>query len=339
MKMTLGPLMVGIEGLQLTHADTNRLLHHSVGGVLLFQRNFSDIEQLQQLTSAIHALRQPRLLIAVDQEGGKIQRFGKPFTTLPSMQALGQLHDEEPAKALRYTEAVGWMMAAELISCGLDVSFSPVVDIDFGNNPMIGSRSLHHNPSVVAKLAGCLSRGMRSAGMEPVAKHFPGHGYVHEDSHHLLPEDWRSIDTFRTQDFVPYHALISDNLAGIMMAHLTVPQFDNSPASISQRWIQLLRNELGFQGCIFSDDLTMKALSYLSPVDRITRALQSGCDMALYCNDLDTLDACLQQAEFPANPTSNARLIRYHAKHKIRWADLQENAHWQQYHPILESML
>jgi len=282
----LGPVMLDVAGLELTPGERELLAHPLVGGVILFARNYASPEQLRGLTGAIRGVRSPALLIAVDHEGGRVQRFVDGFTRLPPMRALGRIYDANPAVAENLAGAVGVVLAAELAAHGVDFSFAPVLDIDFGASGVIGDRAFHSAPPAVARLALALVEGLRRAGMGAVGKHFPGHGYVRADSHHEVPVDDRDLATIEANDLAPYRALIGAGLAGVMPAHVIYPRVDPKPAGFSRFWLQeILRGRLGFDGIVFSDDLSMAGASVAGGiVERGKAALEAGCDMVLVCN-------------------------------------------------------
>ena len=336
--MSIGPLMVDIAGIALDAEDREILRHPLVGGVILFTRNYQEPEQLAALVASIHGLRAPPLLVAVDQEGGRVQRFRGEFTELPPARLFGRLHAADPKGAARATELTAWLMAAELRAVGVDLSFAPVVDLDLGVSAIIGDRALHPDPAVVAELARAWVLGMRRAGMGVCAKHFPGHGAVSGDSHHMLPVDERNLDTVRRQDMVPYQRLQRLDLPAVMMAHVLYPQVDPLPASLSRRWIeQELRREIGFQGAVFCDDLSMrgaeKAGDYL---DRARAALAAGCDMLPVCNHRDGVVAILDGFKEVAQPLSQWRLARLHGRDGLDWEALHKGAEWRHARHALE---
>ena len=285
----LGPVMVDVAGLELAPDERELLGHPLVGGMILFARNYASPEQLRGLTGAIRGVRSPPLLIAVDHEGGRVQRFLDGFTRLPPMRALGRIYDANPAVAENLASAVGVVLAAELAAHGVDFSFAPVLDIDFGSSGVIGDRAFHSAPPVVARLAVALVGGLRRVGMGAVGKHFPGHGYVRADSHHEVPVDDRDLATIEANDLAPYRALIGAGLAGVMPAHVIYPRVDPEPAGFSRFWLQeILRARLGFDGIVFSDDLSMAGASVAGGiVERGHAALEAGCDMVLVCNARD----------------------------------------------------
>ena len=278
-----GPLMIDIAGTALTDLDRERLRHPLVGGVILFSRNYADPAQLTALTAEIHALRP--LLIAVDHEGGRVQRFREGFTRLPPMRAIGQAYDRDAAAGLVAARDVGYVLAAELRACGVDLSFTPVLDLDHGPSGVIGDRAFHRDARVAALLAKSLMHGLLQAGMANCGKHFPGHGFVAADSHVAVPVDKRSLKAILADDAQPY-GWLSTSLASVMPAHVIYPKVDAAPAGFSARWLQaILRGRLGFQGAIFSDDLSMEGAKVAgSTLDGALAALRAGCDLVLLCN-------------------------------------------------------
>jgi beta-N-acetylhexosaminidase len=323
--------MIDLAGSHLTAEDRQLLQHPLVGGVILFTRNYIDSEQLVGLTSAIHAERTPRLIIAVDQEGGRVQRFKAGFSALPAARRIGHEFDLDPRAGLELARRLGWLMAAELRAHGVDLSFAPCVDLDYGASEVIGDRALHARSAVVAQLAVAYAHGMRDAGMAATAKHFPGHGAVVADSHLALPVDRRELADLQ-DDIAPYRLLITNGLAAVMAAHVVYPAVDALPASLSVRWIQeILRGELGFQGAVFSDDLSMGAAA--SAGDLATRArlaLAAGCDMLPVCNDRAGVRTLLARLAPEPAPASQLRLVRMRAREGTSVAALQASLPWQQ---------
>ncbi len=299
-----GPLMLDVAGLELTGAERDRLAHPLVGGVILFSRNYAAPAQLRSLTASIRARRDPPLLIAVDHEGGRVQRFRDGFSELPPMRLLGEQWDRDPAAAAATAERIGACIATELSAHGIDFSFTPVLDLDYGNSAVIGNRALHRNPNAVAHLAWTLRCGLRAGGMAAVGKHFPGHGFVRADSHAELPVDERPLSALEKDDLVPFAVLVRLGIEGIMPAHVVFPAVDSLPAGFSRRWLQdVLRGRLGFDGVIFSDDLSMAgALAGGDIVARAEAADAAGCDMVLVCNDPDAADALLSRWRPAARP-------------------------------------
>jgi len=329
--MTLGPLMVDIAGKELCADDVRILAHPLVGGVILFTRNYSDPRQLAALTAAIRAVRTPHLLIAVDHEGGRVQRFRDGFTRLPAVRLLGRAYDEDRREALALAQSIGWLMAAELRAVGVDFSFAPCVDLDYGVSEIIGDRAFHSDPEAVAALAVATLSGMREAGMAAVAKHFPGHGAVVADSHVALPVDRREFADLEA-DMRPYRPLIDNNLAGIMAAHVVFPQIDALPASLSRHWITgILRGELKFHGCVFADDLTMAgAAAFGDVVSRSELAFAAGCDVLPICNDRHSVESVLGRFGTDlGSAASQARLVRMRARGEAP-ADVRSTRQWQE---------
>ncbi len=301
----LGPVMIDIAGTALTDLDRERLSHPLVGGIILFTRNYESREQLTALCTEIHALREPRLLIAVDHEGGRVQRFREGFTRLPAMRRLGELHTAHPESALETARAVGYVLASELRACGVDFSFTPVLDLDYGQSSVIGDRSFGRDPLVVAELANALIEGLHAAGMKSCGKHFPGHGHVAADSHVAIPVDER-----------PWAALQEDMEAfrrgkvdAVMPAHVIYPEVDHRPAGFSPVWLKILREQLGFDGVIFSDDLSMEGASVAGGiVERATAAWSAGCDMLLVCNAPDAAGQLLDTWHIQPDAQRAARI-------------------------------
>ena len=326
--MRLGPVMVDVGGLELTPDDIERLQHPQVGGVILFARNFAAPLQLIQLAHSIRELRSPALLIAVDHEGGRVQRFRHGFTPIPAMRELGRLWDRDPAQAIAAARGCGFVIGSELQAHGVDFSFAPVLDVDYGESSVIGDRALHSDPNVIAVLAEALQAGLNSAGMMSVGKHFPGHGYVRADSHHEVPVDDRTLGEISARDLVPFQRMARSGMGGMMPAHVIYPKVDAKPAGFSSVWLQrILREKLGFQGLIFSDDLMMEGASVAGGVvARANAALNAGCDMALLCNDPRASDSLLEGLERrPVAPTLARRLDKMRGK-AISTVALKANA-------------
>ena len=326
--MSLGPVMVGIAGTELDQVEREVLCHPGVGGVILFSRNYRNRGQLRALCDAIHSLRRPPLLIAVDHEGGRVQRFRSGFTPLPAAAQYGNLHDRNQEVGCRAARAGGWVMAIELRAAGVDFSFAPVLDLDRRLSTVIGDRAFHRDPNVVTELARAYLAGMRDAGFSGIGKHFPGHGCVAVDSHIALPVDSRSYEDVRWSDLVPFARLAGSDLAGVMPAHVVFECLDVRPAGYSRRWIgDVLRGELGFQGTVFSDDLGMAAAATGGDcADRAHAALEAGCDMVLVCNDWSGAIAVVEGLKIDPDPTRTARTARMHGRGTPTFEQLASDA-------------
>lgn len=329
--MPLGPLMLDVAGFELTEADRQRLSHPLVGGVILFSRNYRDPAQLEALTAAIRALKSPPLLIGADQEGGRVQRFRDGFTRLPPPRAFGERWNAHPQQARQLARDAGFVLAAELRARGVDFSFAPVLDLDYGASSVIGDRAFHRDPHAVSELGQAMMLGMKDAGMTACGKHFPGHGYVVADSHVAIPTDERPLSQIAGADLLPFSQLVEAGLAAMMPAHVIYPRIDPQPAGFSRVWLHdILRAELGFDGAIFSDDLCMEAAAVAGDiVARVGAALAAGCDMALVCNRPDLADAVLARLEVDWPAPARARLARMHGQpHPPDMTQLRETARY-----------
>ena len=316
----MSKLMLDLQGYRLTAAEEQLLKKPSVGGVILFSRNIQDAAQVAALTAEIRSFR-PDLLLAVDQEGGRVQRLKEGFTRLPAMRQLGHLYDLNPVAALDAARLLGQLMAAEVINVGLDISFAPVLDLDYQASQVIGDRAFASDTPTLIQLAQAFIKGMHLSGMSATGKHFPGHGYVAGDSHTCLPQDNRSLEEIKASFLKPFVAL-APLLQGIMPAHIVYPAIDSQPAGFSKVWLTLLRKELNFTGMIFSDDLAMEGASQAGSFpQRAAAALEAGCDQVLVCNNpeaalevlhwLETqeFEACNKLAALKARPPSSGNWL------------------------------
>lgn len=328
--MSHGPVMLDLLGTALSPEEQELLMHPATGGVILFSRNYQGTDQLAELTKEIHRLRRPELLITVDQEGGRVQRFREGFVRLPPAAWFGRLYASDRNSARDAARDIGWLMAAELLAHGVDFSFAPVLDLGGPISEVIGDRAFAESPDAIIDLARSWSHGARQAGMASVGKHFPGHGRVVSDSHLELPVDGRSLGEILEQDIRPFRALISDGLEAIMPAHVLYPHVDPSPAGFSRFWLnEILRGRLGYQGVIFSDDLNMSAAdSGGSYAQRASAALDAGCDMILICNNRPAAIEVLESLEDYQNPISQTRLLRMHGKNRQDPLRLKQSRHW-----------
>lgn len=331
--------MVGIKGVALDEVERELLCHPSVGGVILFTRNYQSLSQLEELVASIHDLRAPHLLVAVDQEGGRVQRFRDGFSLLPAIRELGKRYDLESNQALEQAEQWGWLMAAELRAVGVDMSFAPVLDIDREKSQVIGDRAFHNHSEAISRLSFRYMRGMQRAGMSATAKHFPGHGGVSPDTHTECAIDDRDFDVLENDDIRPFKHLIDSDLPAVMMSHVIYSEIDRWPASLSQVWIkQVLRKRLGFQGVIFSDDLCMEGCGVAgNMLERTRQALDAGCDMVLICNDFIAIADVVLRLDFSPDPLATSRLARMHGHKAMNLKSLHNSPQWKQALAALEA--
>jgi beta-N-acetylhexosaminidase len=337
MKLTPGPVMLDVVGKTLNADDERRLAHPMTGGVILFARHFESRTQLVALTDAIRNIRDD-LLIAVDHEGGRVQRFRTDgFTVLPAMGKLGTLWDDDVLRATKVTTAVGYVLASELRACGIDMSFTPVLDLNYGHSQVIGDRAFHRDPRVVTMLAKSLNHGLALAGMANCGKHFPGHGFASADSHVAVPVDERTLDEILGEDVTPYDWL-GLSLASVLPGHVIYPKVDSKPAGFSRVWIQdILRTKLGFEGAIFSDDLSMEAARQGGTLTQAaTAALEAGIDMVLICNQPDEAGKVLDALRFMPSEESRQRLERMRPRgDALSWTQLMDEPQYQQAQALL----
>lgn len=324
--------MVDLLGTTLSPQEKDILQHPLVGGVILFSRNFESARQVEELCRQIHALREPHLLIAVDHEGGRVQRFRQDFTRLPAVAAIGREFHQHPQLTLQRAEQTGWLMAAELRAVGVDFSFAPVLDLNYGVSEVIGDRAFHRDPKAVTDIARAYIQGMKKAWMSAVGKHFPGHGAVEVDSHQGLPVDKRYFEDMLQADMLPFARLCQKELAGIMPAHIIYEQSDDKPAGFSRFWLQdVLRQRFGFQGAILSDDLSMEGAAFAGgPLERAEAALEAGCDMVLLCNNPGSVEAVIDGLSIKPDPLRHARLVRLHGRHAMDRDQLLASEQWKQ---------
>lgn len=328
----IGPVMIDVKGLTLSAYDREKIAHPNTGALILFSRNYESPQQVTELIAAIRVARNGPILIAVDQEGGRVQRFRSGFTRLPPAAALQDVPE--------LAESAGWLMAAEMLAVGVDFSFTPVLDVDCGVSEIIGNRAFSTDYAQVAELADAFRRGMRRAGMAATGKHFPGHGAVASDSHLTLPIDDRDLDTIRSRDLVPFARLIANGLEAVMPAHVVYPAVDRQPAGFSERWLRdVLRGELQFDGVIFSDDLSMAGAAVAGSFEeRAGLALQAGCDMVLVCNDPDAAEQVLDCIPIRSDPTRERRLQAMVGQSGSTLEVLMQNPSWQRIAEQLTSL-
>jgi len=327
-----GPLMIDLCGEVLTTEEQEMIAHPLVSGVILFTRNYTSREQISHLIHDIRSAKKNQyVLIAVDHEGGRVQRFRAGFTQLPSARQISLSDGIKDQDVMTNTKKMGWLMAAELLAVGVDFSFAPVLDLDYGRSDIIGDRAFHHEALMVTQLAGAYIDGMHEAGMASVAKHFPGHGAIKEDSHLALPVDDRPLADLMEYDIKPFQLLIREQrVNAVMPAHVIYSQVDRQPAGFSRVWIQdILRQQLSFNGVVFSDDLNMAAAKVAGSVpERAYAALSAGCDMALICNNRPGAMATLDQLQWQMASASIERLTRMKGQFNKIPADLFNDSDW-----------
>lgn len=325
-----GPLMLDIKGTTLNQEESQLLQNKVVGGLILFSRNFQNTDQLQTLIKQIRAVA-PDIIIAVDQEGGRVQRFKEGFTRLPCMKVFGELYRLDPDKALHLAKECGWLMASELIAFDIDISFAPVLDIDFSNSEVIGDRAFSTDTDTICLLAESFISGMKEAGMASTGKHYPGHGYVAADSHFDIPVDNRCFSDIKAQDLAIFERLVDRGLDAVMPAHVIYPDVDSQPAGFSSIWLKdILRTQFQFDGVIFSDDLGMEGASVAGTFqERTQAALEAGCDMVLVCNKPDAAKDVLHYLE-SIKVTNNARIgkMKHQQSHSFTLLELQNSSRW-----------
>lgn len=322
--LPIGPVMIDLQGHDLCALDKEKIAHPNTGALILFARNYDNPEQIQALIKAIRAARKGEILIAVDQEGGRVQRFQQGFTRLPPAAAY--------ARQPELAEAAGWLMASEVLAVDVDFSFAPVLDVDCGVSEIIGNRSFAMAGEQAAELAGAFVKGMRAAGMAATGKHFPGHGAVALDSHLTLPVDARPLAEIRRKDLLPFQRLIEQGLEAIMPAHVVYPEVDELPAGFSKIWLQqILRGELGFDGAIFSDDLSMEGAAGAGDyLDRARLAQQAGCDMLLVCNNPSAAEQVLDKLPITPNSDRERRLQAMRGRPQFERNALFKTDKWRQ---------
>ncbi len=331
--LPIGPIMLDVAGLTLSQDEQEKINHPNTGAVILFARNYQNPEQVTELIGSIRAARNGDILIAVDQEGGRVQRFQQGFTRLPPASYYAQ--------APELAEPAGWLMAAELLAVGVDFSFAPVLDIDCGVSEIIGNRSFSSDATLAARLSSAFRKGMNAAGMAATGKHFPGHGAVALDSHLTLPVDERNLDEIRAKDLQPFKQLIAEGLEGIMPAHVLYPNIDPNPAGFSPFWIQqILRKELNFNGTVFSDDLSMEGAASVGGFpERAKLAQLAGCDMILVCNNPSAAEQVLDALPVSPDPLREQRLSRMQGKAQMNREQLLRTEKWRHLSTLINNTI
>ena len=328
--LPLGPIMMDLEGAALTAQEREVLRHPLIGGLILFARNYVDPQQLAELVRQVRALRDPPLIVAVDQEGGRVQRLRKGFTRLPAVATLGVLYDRDPDHALDMCEVSGWLMASELRAVDVDISFAPVLDLANADSEVMAGRAFHASPESASMLAGAYARGMRMGGMPSTAKHFPGHGGVAEDSHRMTPVDQRDYQTLAQCDLKPFEDAIRQGVEAVMAAHVLFPAVDARPASMSPVWLQaILRDRLRFSGAVFSDDVSMGgAMAYGAYPERARLMLAAGCDMLPVCNHPEGVAQIIDALGGVNHAEAQPRLLAMRGRGAVTMAALLGSRQW-----------
>jgi beta-N-acetylhexosaminidase len=332
----LGPLLIGLEGTRLSPGEVESLQHPAVGGVVLFTRNYADPQQLSELTAAIRAAARREVLITVDHEGGRVQRFREGFARLPPLGLLGRMHADQPDQALDMAYRHGRVMATELLLRGVDLSFAPVLDLDRGSR-VIGDRAFSADPDTVTARAAFYLAGMHDAGMKTCGKHFPGHGSVEADSHTDDVLDARPLEQMADSDLVPFRAL-AGQLDSVMMAHVCYTSIDPDPAGYSRYWIeQILRGDLGFAGTVFSDDLVMQAALVAGKLaDRLAATLEAGCDAALVCDPVSARELLDGLDGSPADATQALVRMKGHCAHTLE--EVESVGEWRYWRKSIQEL-
>ena len=292
--MNLGRLIIDIEGSELSRNDIDILRHPYIGGVILFARNFISINQVASLISSIKDLRSPSLVVYLDHEGGRVQRFKNGLTVLPSIDTLGIKYNDKPHEAIELSNELGWLMGFELSYIGVDVNTMPVLDIDYKRSDVMSGRCFAEDPGIVSELSAAFLKGVKTTNMRSICKHYPGHGYAKTDSHLELPDDKRGLKAIFSNDLLPYKQAIELGVEGVMTSHVRYNNIDTLPPTISRKWLQILRNDLRYKGLIFSDDMSMKALDEFGIIeDNLLKAIDAGCDCLFICNDREKVVSIL----------------------------------------------
>ena len=313
--MNLGKLIVDIDGITLSSNDYDVLTHPNIGGVILFSRNFISIQQVKRLISDIKSIRSPSLIIYVDQEGQKVQRFRDGLTDLPSVSLLGKKYKADPDDAMELSRNLGWLINYELSTLGVDVNTTPVLDIDYSKSTIMENRCFAETPKIVSILSEAYIQGLKETGISCICKHYPGHGYAKADSHEILPEDNRDFKTIYTDDLLPYKKAINQNVEGIMTSHVLYKNVDEFPPTLSRKWLQILRNDLRYRGLIYSDDLSMKALEKFGNIDdNVIKSLEAGCDCIFVCNNRNIVEKILDNINLEGNYDINQKMLKLQTK-------------------------
>ncbi len=313
--MNLGKLIVDIDGITLSSNDYDVLTHPNIGGVILFSRNFTSIQQIKKLISDIKSIRSPSLIIYVDQEGQKVQRFRDGLTDLPSVSLLGKKYKADPEDAMELSRNLGWLINYELSTLGVDVNTTPVLDIDYSKSSIMENRCFAETPKIVSILSEAYIQGLKETGISCICKHYPGHGYAKADSHEILPEDNRDFKTIYKDDLFPYKKAINQNVEGIMTSHVLYKNVDEFPPTLSRKWLQILRNDLRYRGLIYSDDLSMKALEKFGNIDdNVIKSLEAGCDCIFVCNNRNIVEKILDNINLEGNYDINQKMLKLQTK-------------------------